>query len=70
MSAARLAETLSSVRTLGGRPGPRAVDWAARERMVRAARNAGRADEANAHIARLAALDPTLGGNPGRFANP
>ena len=70
MSAARLAETLSSVRTLGGRPGPRTVDWAARERMVRAARNAGRADEANAHIARLAALDPTLGGNPGRFANP
>ena len=69
MSVARLAETLDARGQPQGARGGRHIDWGARERMVRAARLAGRADEANAHIARLAALDPALGGNPGRFAN-
>ncbi len=69
MSVARLAETLASRGQPGDRRGARTIDWAARERMVRAVRVAGLGDQANAHIARLVALDPTLGGNPGRFAN-
>ena len=69
MSVARLAETLASRGGLGDPNVGRSVDWAARERMVRAARLAGRAEQADAHVARMAALDPTFGGSPGRFAN-
>jgi hypothetical protein len=36
--------------------------------MVRAARIAGRDAEAKAHVARLAAIDATLGGQPDRFS--
>jgi len=46
------------------------VDWDARERMVRAARIAGRQEQAEAHIARLSAIDATFGGSPSRFASP
>jgi hypothetical protein len=65
MSVARLAESLDARDR-----GARVVDWDARERMIRAARIAGRAEQADAHIARLAAIDATLGGNPTRFASP
>jgi hypothetical protein len=78
MSVARMAEALSA-RERGTRdPGARgdatrstagrAIDWESRERMVRAARMAGRGDQAQAHIARLSAIDPTFGGVPTRFA--
>ena len=68
MSAARLAESIASQGQPLDQGARRRVDWAARERMVRAARLAGRSDEADAHIARLSAIDPTLGGDPGRFS--
>ena len=70
LSVARLAESLASRGHASDPRGARLVDWGARERMVRGARLAGRADQAEAHIARLAAIDPTLGGNPDRFAGP
>lgn len=66
MSVARLAESLAP-RGSSSAPAGRPVDWGARERMVRAARLAGREEEANAHMARLAAIDPTLGGSLGSF---
>ena len=70
MSVARLAEA-SAPRERIDPVGPgnaRPVDWDARERMVRAAQLAGRSGEAEAHIARLAAIDPTFGGVPVRFS--
>ena len=70
MSVARLAAA-SAPRERIDPVGPgqaRPVDWDARERMVRAAQLAGRSGEAEAHIARLAAIDPTFGGVPVRFS--
>ena len=68
LSVARLAESLASRGPAGDPKGARSIDWSARERMVRGVRIAGRGDQADAHIARLSAIDPTLGGNPDRFA--
>lgn len=70
MAIARAAESLNAKD--GDRPAAVAtqIHWSARERMVRAARLAGRDAEAQAHVARLAAIDASFGGQPGRFADP
>lgn len=68
IAVARLAESMSSSWQSAEPAGAGKIDWSARERMVRAARIAGRADQVDAHIRRLAAIDPTFGGNPGRFS--
>ncbi|MBU3728397.1 MAG: hypothetical protein FGM37_04000 [Phycisphaerales bacterium] len=70
MDVARLAESMASRGQTGELAAARKIDWSARERMVRAARIAGRADQVDAHIRRLVAIDPTFGGNPGRFSAP
>ena len=68
MAIARVAESLAA--NDGNRldAGATPIHWSARERMVRAARIAGRDAEAKAHVARLAAIDATLGGQPDRFS--
>ena len=69
MAIARVAESL--IAKDGERPAAVAgqIHWSARERMVRAARLAGRDAEAQAHVARLAAIDASFGGQPRRFAD-
>jgi hypothetical protein len=67
ISVARLAESVARVPAAGDAGDMPRIDWDARARMIRAARMAGRDSAADAHIRRLAALDPSLGGQPGRF---
>jgi len=67
MAIARGAESLAAKDGDGQAAVSRPIHWSARERMVRAARLAGRNAEADAHLARLAAIDATFGGQPDRF---
>jgi hypothetical protein len=69
MALARMAERVAGTARAGGPTATAAIDWSARERMVRAARLAGRSAEADAHVERLTRLDKSRGGNPSRFGD-
>lgn len=66
---ARLAEQRRARDLREGATGAGTVDWEAHERLVRAAEAAGLGDRARAHVQRLAAIDSSFGGVPGRFGD-